>query len=987
MFSLVVVIGLTFFPQTDEETRLQRLHTQAINASSLKDYESAKLAYEEILKLVPTKTDWATYVDIHLKLADAHFHLKQYSQAKSLLSDLLKKKPPAQFLNAIEVYLARLDLNLGNAPFAYLTLKKVCQRWPLEKWKGEDRSFYHAVEIYLTDQFTELKKKAKRYTLAKNYKESISFYQEILKAIEEGYYPNVTKESLLYKKVRYLLAEALFLEGSFEKTLLSLDISEKSGSDEIYLAARCYKEKKEYAKALTLFKKCLDSSDLKHYLEAYFELGLGFYNNKNYDEAQKYFASILESKKEERIQKMAALYMAKIHLKKENPKQCEAILSDLSSRLEHSDPLLYEIAYLRGLAAFMVAEYAEAIDCFEIALSTSEFHEWSKAALFKLAESFSYLAADPLKSKQGRLDFFEKGLKIYQNLSKITKHESISLATASLLISQNRVLNDPSSLEKAKNTLLNAHEDFSDEAKIQSLLMLAEIESDYKEKKRFLQEASSSKFEKTALYPQSLYLLGLFELNNGSFEEASLALSKAFSLYEKNDPLKAKESLQAVAKANFFRKAPLLALEAIEKVLIQFDLALSEKEELLYLQGLFASKIEGFEQKTVSSLKEVIFLYPEGKYAPSALYVLGCFYFNQKNYEKALEIFLEVEKNYQNSSLAGNALFWASEILEKLNKSKEEILNLRKRCVEKYRTSPMSPYAYLKHYSFEEYQSGTFEALLHLKDFEELFPESELLTISNYFLGQNESDLLQAISFYKKAYVTFDENQKSLSLLYFRYKAMIEAAMLMISSNEFDSASTVLEKIIAEFKEDNQKCLPFKEKSPYPCLLEESHFTMCQLLIKQNEEKKAKALLLEMLENYKKAGINQGYFLSHVWQELGKLSMNKKEFQTAYECLEEAYECGEKHLYPDQRLNLWILQSECLRAQSKNEMALKLLSKVINEDVVSPIRLKAMFLRAEIYEKDEKHEWAIRQLESLAKKGGPWGEKAEEKLRIRYGVR
>ena len=67
--------------------------------------------------------------------------------------------------------------------------------------------------------------------------------------------------------------------------------------------------------------------------------------------------------------------------------------------------------------------------------------------------------------------------------------------------------------------------------------------------------------------------------------------------------------------------------------------------------------------------------------------------------------------------------------------------------------------------------------------------------------------------------------------------------------------------------------------------------------------------------------------------------------------------------------------------------AMILLSKVINDDTISSLRLKAMFIRAEIYEQQGRQELAIKQLEATSKKGGEWALKAKEKLVCDYGFR
>ena len=62
-----------------------------------------------------------------------------------------------------------------------------------------------------------------------------------------------------------------------------------------------------------------------------------------------------------------------------------------------------------------------------------------------------------------------------------------------------------------------------------------------------------------------------------------------------------------------------------------------------------------------------------------------------------------------------------------------------------------------------------------------------------------------------------------------------------------------------------------------------------------------------------------------------------------------------------------------------------LLSQIINEDAASNLRIKAMYLRAEIYELEERHDLAIKQLEATSIKGGDWALKAKTKLEETYG--
>ena len=141
-----------------------------------------------------------------------------------------------------------------------------------------------------------------------------------------------------------------------------------------------------------------------------------------------------------------------------------------------------------------------------------------------------------------------------------------------------------------------------------------------------------------------------------------------------------------------------------------------------------------------------------------------------------------------------------------------------------------------------------------------------------------------------------------------------------------------------------------------------------------------------MLTHYSEAGVSEGFFLSQVWHELGKLAIRCGDYDTALNCFEVTSECGKGYLSDDQNLTLWILQSDCFREKEDYHTAMRHLSKVINAETASPLRLKAMLLRAEIYELEGRPELAVRQLEAASKKGGEWALEAKEKLRTQYGL-
>ncbi len=126
-------------------------------------------------------------------------------------------------------------------------------------------------------------------------------------------------------------------------------------------------------------------------------------------------------------------------------------------------------------------------------------------------------------------------------------------------------------------------------------------------------------------------------------------------------------------------------------------------------------------------------------------------------------------------------------------------------------------------------------------------------------------------------------------------------------------------------------------------------------------------------------------YLSRVWGDLAHIAMRRSEPTLALKYLQHASEADAgKALSTDQRLGLWISQSACYRALQQYDHAMRMLSKVINSDAISSLRIKAMFLRAEVYELQDRPELAAKQLDACRNKGGAWAVRAQTKLNNEY---
>ena len=123
-------------------------------------------------------------------------------------------------------------------------------------------------------------------------------------------------------------------------------------------------------------------------------------------------------------------------------------------------------------------------------------------------------------------------------------------------------------------------------------------------------------------------------------------------------------------------------------------------------------------------------------------------------------------------------------------------------------------------------------------------------------------------------------------------------------------------------------------------------------------------------------------------RSIAYLAKTLREANRAQEALDLVSQLREKEMSDEIELALEIAmeKSLCLRELHRPDKAMAQLAWVINGPYASSLRVKAMILRAELYLSLHRTDLAIRQLESVAAKGGEWGAVAERKLRELYGT-
>jgi tetratricopeptide (TPR) repeat protein len=136
---------------------------------------------------------------------------------------------------------------------------------------------------------------------------------------------------------------------------------------------------------------------------------------------------------------------------------------------------------------------------------------------------------------------------------------------------------------------------------------------------------------------------------------------------------------------------------------------------------------------------------------------------------------------------------------------------------------------------------------------------------------------------------------------------------------------------------------------------------------------------------YEKSKIEQGYYFSRLWYDRGMIAFKENSPRQALQYFRHSETAAKGDILDNhQLLDLWIQQSLCYLELGEMDSSMQLLSRVTNYNATSSLRIKAMYLRAEIYEKQGRHELAKKQLQATSSKGGEWALKAKQKLEKDY---
>ncbi len=374
--------------------------------------------------------------------------------------------------------------------------------------------------------------------------------------------------------------------------------------------------------------------------------------------------------------------------------------------------------------------------------------------------------------------------------------------------------------------------------------------------------------------------------------------------------------------------------------------------------------------------------------------------YEEKKFPLAKERFFQLYQSKPDSAFADASLYWAARSEEQLPNGNPATLYTT--LYSSYPSSPFAPEAYFYAFPLTDYLQGGKTAIKHLQKLPTLFPDHPFTLKALYLVALDHTrdrkstegrmvtrkDLTQAIDLFQEVEIRFQKLKAydpvaAASWEFLKNKAVLERAK---ANYEIAQASQgAKRRIYFEYSEEIFRDLAAVLAQNDPLKLE-SLYGLSLSQVKLGHTALAKTTCEQTLAHFKENRMQEGYYLSHAYAQLAEIALQTDEpAKQTGRLADLALSCGKNSLSTDEKLSLMILKSDAMRKEKSYDQAMALLSDVVNFEAVSSLRLKAMYLRAEVYEEQERRLLARKQLESLALKSGPWAEKARKKLEEQYG--
>jgi tetratricopeptide (TPR) repeat protein len=851
--------------------------------------------------------------------------------------------------------------------------------------------------------------KAEELFTATLYQEAIPFYLQV-------------KDPLVVPLARLRLGQSKYFDEKYDEALPFLEealkgpLPEKEEEEAAFLVALSHRHLGNFRATAEILSRMHFT---KYRQQVLFELGLAYFLLGEHEASLQSLSCLKDEPPTSHLHLLSRFYLARIHMAQHRESEAQTLLNGL--KVDNDHPLYKELLFLKGLAAFQQKDYAGAQQLFNTVASTKKLpkEEWEKEGLYHLGWCCIKLAENSSEKKQ-KLAYLEQAIRVLEPLIDSESRERETVALAYVYVLWGEEFHDRDKFEQASTIIRSFRGSFGPEEEAKALLLQAESSNGYESRKIFYDGLTNPDNTSQLYYTRALYMGAL-----NDFAEAQK--SKSRELYARAAEGSEKAFLQAQPDedrlAVLCRRLQIQALWekgtsqdhlAAVNVLLAALADYPDSQELFDLCALYAVRLVGENipdktmQKIEAALRQSAF--------PAALFSLGAFYMKSGQDEKAMQAYTAFAEKNPDSPLLPQALLQASLAMEHLQGLSEYVRSCRRKIYATYATADIAPLAYFLSYSYQEYLQGDRTSIKHLDAFKERFPDSSLIVLVNYLLGldlkrdrysaegkwirkKNPAQSLQAFSEAENAFERLDsagkipEQEKD----YFsnlRYRSILERGLINYQVAEEANAAKrdiYLQYAIAIF-EQLKKNLEFSEdvvqkESLLFSLYEECAYWLALSYLHANCTEAAEKVMDDMLAVYQAKDVSSGYYLAKFYSEKANVHFFKENYEKALSLYTMSDEAAKgKFLGTEEKLALWIRQSECCKALEQPESAMLVLSKVINDDSISHLRLKAMFMRASLYEALGRPGLARRQLEFVAKMGGGWAEQAKIKLEKDYAA-
>lgn len=745
------------------------------------------------------------------------------------------------------------------------------------------------------------------------------------------------------------LAEDYYQQGDFDKVIETLPLPEKDREKQ--LLAIALRHKGRYEDALSLLKTLPKTPSID------LELAYTLIESGNPEEAQK-IAQSLVLVKDPSLSDPAKLLMARLALDEKQFSRVEQLLKEVKTDSLNSS-ITYEKLYILGDLEFRKNNYLQSIDWLEKALPkrNEDLAPWTVKTLRLLGSAYLKQAEEE-KNLRDQEALVAKAEKILTHAFETYPQIVSSLDIAHFYCRKAHILGDAAAFKAGREILERST--FSEDPEIKAKAFIVLGDHTYiegirtRQKKLFLESAN--------------YFQLASQLSSSQKEEAKIKQIQALSQEGTEDSLKRGMHLLSELPPSL----PILPL-------LKADLLLKDKNTEEAALTLLEKK--GVHEKT----------------ADLQMYLLGILYYKRGDFDKALGQFDQLIHKYPQSNHRDAALYWAARSLENAEGDKEKIRNLYRTLYQNHPLSPFAPEAYFYTYDESSYLLGDRLAIKHLHRFSSLFPHSPITLTALYLEGLDHlrdrrspegkwlsrKNITDAILSFQGVEDTFDQLKNKgiiaeddlprLTSLKNRAKLERAKANYTIAKESKGAKQDIYlnyaEEVFADLLKNPLDSETEEEALFYLALAEKEH----------NELNKAEATIQKIQDKQK-----ESYYLAQSYSLLGKMAHEKGDEKNALHYFEIALSLKEL-LSMDEQLAIMLDQAESYKRMGHLDQAMLKLSEVVNFEAISSLRLKAMFLRAQVYAEQGRKALAKKQLESLALKGGKWALKAKEKLEKEYG--